>query len=336
MLQSANGLHFQLIFMRKYSKRKCLEMIDECLNNGRGILWTVERFMKILNVGKRSIHNYMNELKSLHAPIEFTKNRGYFYSSSYKYRKPILNEEEATKLYAAINVLKELNFSTALFDLDSLVLKLENTLVVDAQVWNTIVQFEQHVVLKGWKEYFDKLFMAIKDQQVISVTYQRFHTEEVKTYNFHPYLLKEYHNRWYLFGKIDGKENITTLALDRIEYIQDTDIAYKKDRHFNAGDYFVNVIGITFEGDLTPQKISIRVIKKQVPYFENQPLHTSQKSVKTYKNGDKLFSLFVVINIELKLLLMQYAHTLKVSEPESLRISLNEMLQNAVKLNIEK
>jgi len=336
VLQSANALHFQLIFMKKYSKQKCLEIIDDCLNNREGILWTVERFMKKLKVGKRSIHNYINELKSLQAPIKFTKNKGYFYSASFKFKKPTLNEDEATKLYAAINILKELNFFTPLFDLESLVLKLESTSVVEAQVWNTIVQFEQHVVLKGWKEYFDKLFMAIKDKKVISVTYQRFHTKKVKTYNFHPYLLKEYHNRWYLFGKIDGKENITTLALDRIENIQYTDIAYEKDRNFDAGDHFASAIGITFEGNITPQKISIRVIKKQVPYFENQPLHTSQKTVKVYKNGDKLFSLFVIINIELKLLLMQYAHTLKVMEPESLRISLNEMLQNAVKLNVEK
>ena len=107
--------------MRKYSKQKCLEIIDDCLNNSHSILWTVERFMKKLNVGKRSIHNYIEELKSLQAPIEFTRNRGYFYSSTFKYRKPTLNEDEATKLYAAINILKELNFSTPLFDMDSLV-----------------------------------------------------------------------------------------------------------------------------------------------------------------------------------------------------------------------
>ena len=322
--------------MKKVSKQKCLEIIDDCLTNGQGILWTVERLMKKLNVGKRSIHNYMNELKNSQAPIEFTKNRGYFYSSTFKYKKPTLNEDEATKLYAAINILKELNFSTPLFDMDSLVLKLENTSVVEAQVLDSIVQFEQHAILKGWKEYFDKLFLAIKDKKVISVTYKRFHTKKVKTYNFHPYLLKEYRNRWYLFGKIDGKENITTLALDRIENIKDTDIAYKEDRQFDAASYFTNVIGITFEGIRVPQKISIRVIREQVPYFENQALHTSQEQVKDYKNGDKLFSLFVVINIELKLLLMQYAHTLKVIEPESLRISLSEMLQNAVKLNVGK
>jgi len=33
---------------------------------------------------------------------------------------------------------------------------------------------------------------------------------------------------------------------------------------------------------------------------------------------------------------MQYAHTLKVLAPENLKISLTEMLQNAVKLNVGK
>ena len=214
--------------------------------------------------------------------------------------------------------------------------KLQITSVIEAQVWDSIVQFEQHTILKGWKEYFDKLFMAIKGKKVISVSYKRFHTEKVKIYNFHPYLLKEYHNRWYLLGKIDGKENITTLAIDRIENIKGTDITYREDRQFDVDGYFANAIGITFEGSRVPENILIRVIKMQVPYFDSQPLHTSQKPVKEYKNGDKLFSLSVIINIDLKLLLMQYAHTLKVIEPESLRTSLSAMLQNAVKLNAEK
>jgi len=126
------------------------------------------------------------------------------------------------------------------------------------------------------------------------------------------------------------------LAIDRIKNIKDANIDYKEDRRFDADKYYKKIIGITFESDTTPKRILIRVIKKQVPYFENQLLHTSQKPVRDYKNGDKLFSLSVIINIELKLLLMQYAHTLRVIEPENLRKSLNEMLRNAVKLNTEK
>ena len=328
-------MHFQF-FMGKYTKQQCLEIIDDCINNSNGTLWTVERFMQKLNVAKRSIHNYIEMLKDSKAPIKYTKSKGYFYSSPFKYKLPTLNAAEATKLYSAINVLKELNFSTDLFDIDSIVLKLENTSVLETQVLGTIVQFEQHPVLKGWKEYFDKLYAAIKDKKVISIAYKRFYTEKEKTHIFHPYLLKEYHNRWYIFGKIEGKENITTLAIDRIENITDTDIVYKDHRQFNANNYFANAIGITFEADTNPQEILLRVIKKQVPYFENQPLHTSQKILKDYKNGDKLFSLSVIINIELKLLLMQYAHTLKVLAPENLKISLTEMLQNAVKLNVGK
>ena len=77
------------------------------------------------------------------------------------------------------------------------------------------------------------------------------------------------------------------------------------------------------------------MVKKQVPYFENQQLHDSQKLIQTYKNGDVLLSLNVIINIELKMLLMQYANTLKVIGPKVLKTNFNEMLEAAVRLNLK-
>jgi len=321
--------------MSKRTKEECLEFIDKRLNEKEGKAWTRDKFLQALKIPKRTFHSYLSELKGMAAKIKNRRIGGYYYEKPFTYKTPLISKEDAGKLYTAINILKELDFSGQPFDMESVILKLEGTAQIDVEIQNKIVHFEHQTNLKGWKEYFDKLFIAINDKKVLSIKYKKFFTDNEKTHIFHPYFLKEYHNRWYLFGRIEEKQELTTLALDRIEAILPSDIPFKGDNHFDADNYFKNAIGITLEQNAKPQEVLIRVVKKQVPYFENQPLHGTQKSIQTYKNGDVLFSLNIIINIELKMLLMQYANTLKVVGPKVLKTGFTEMLETAVKLNLK-
>lgn len=53
---------------------------------------------------------------------------------------------------------------------------------------------------------------------VNSLKYSSFKTRLANTFLFYPYLLKEYRNRWFVFGHRKG--NLINLALDRVHNIK--------------------------------------------------------------------------------------------------------------------
>jgi len=313
-------------------------IIDECLNNKQK-RWTKEKLIEAIankldktTISDRSFYNdikFMMEQRN--APIVCNKGI-YKYSEPFSLSLPTLKKEETTRLKMAIGLLQQLDYVPHLSDIRLLINKLESVASIPTDNERTIVQFEHHVPLTGISNHFDKICQAIENYNELEIVYKKFFTEESKSYIFQPYLLKEYKNRWYLLGIVKGKESIITLALDRIESASTINTVFTP-IDFNPDTYYNNAIGITFIDNPQPTIINLRVLKKQLPYFLNQPLHTSQKIEKEYSNGDALLSLKVIINIELKLLLMQYAHTLKIITPEPLKKELQSMLKTAIKLN---
>ena len=313
-------------------------IIDECLNNKQR-RWNKEKLIHAIadKIDKTTISDrtFYNDIKYLieerNAPI--VCNDGiYSYTESFSLSIPKLKTEETNNLRMAIGLLQQLDYVPHLTDIKQLIDKLEAVANTSIEDERTIVQFEHHAPLKGINKYFDILCQAIEKYIEIEIVYKKFFTEDSKSYFFMPYLLKEYKNRWYLLGIVKGKDSIITLALDRIESATITNNTFTP-IEFKANTYYNNAIGITFINNPVPTIINLRVIKKQLPYFLNQPLHISQKIEKEYSNGDALISINVIINIELKLLLMQYSHTLTIVKPKSLRKELYGMLKTAIKLN---
>ena len=63
-----------------------------------------------------------------------------------------------------------------------------------------------------------ELFTTISHRQVVELHYHKFsspHTEI--TVNIHPYLLKEYNRRWFLFAAAESDRKLLCFSLDRID-----------------------------------------------------------------------------------------------------------------------
>ena len=115
-----------------------------------------------------------------------------------------------------------------------------------------VILLENNERLKGL-EYITPLHDAILLKEVIKITYKSFISEESQTFCFSPYLLKEFRNRWFVFGKRHDSPDklILNLALDRIEYITDAPQKekYKTEKAFQPQTYFKNRIGVTRDFD---------------------------------------------------------------------------------------
>jgi predicted DNA-binding transcriptional regulator YafY len=61
----------------------------------------------------------------------------------------------------------------------------------------------------------------------------------------HPYLLKEFRNRWFLLGREGDATRVTNYALDRIKKIKPSNEQYLDNDLFNAFQYFNHLIGVS-------------------------------------------------------------------------------------------
>jgi predicted DNA-binding transcriptional regulator YafY len=138
-----------------------------------------------------------------------------------------------------------------------------------------------------------------------------------------PYFLKEYNNRWFLFGTEKGYKSISNLALDRIESVEyDGDEEYEETDIDFANDYFEDVIGITIPKDPQVIEVVLKFSDERFDYVESKPLHGSQKC----DRENCIVRIKVIHNRELESLILHYGSDVEVLQPESLRKAIKEKI----------
>lgn len=143
----------------------------------------------------------------------------------------------------------------------------------------------------------------------------------------HPYLLKEFRNRWFLLGREGNAARVTNYALDRIKRIRPSNEGYIENDLFNPTEYFNHLIGVSVPEGATPEDIEIKVHKQAAPYVLSKPIHLNQETVRQYKDGSILVGLKLIINYELKSVLLSYGPRLEVRKPRTLRDQLKSLLR---------
>jgi len=130
----------------------------------------------------------------------------------------------------------------------------------------------------------------------------------------------------------DLSSSLVNLALDRIVEIEESNnVLYIENSRIDFNEYFEDVIGVSVNPDMNPQKILISVKNELLPYIETKPLHGSQK-IKERDINNSILSIEVIPNYELESLLLSFGERLEVIEPLDLREKLadriNKMTNN--------
>jgi len=173
-----------------------------------------------------------------------------------------------------------------------------------------------------------QIYNAIYYKKVLLIEYQPFESESSINFTIHPHYLKQYNNRWFLFGFNNENEKADwNLAIDRINKITEVSIKYKANE-IDWSDYFEDIIGVTKPIDTLPEKIKLHFYGKTGKYMETKPIHGSQKS--NWITNDTLeLKLNLIINYELERLILSYADTVKVIHPLKLENKIKERLKQA-------
>lgn len=127
--------------------------------------------------------------------------------------------------------------------------------------------------------YLQKILDAIRGNNVIDFSYQRFGGEEFCVICY-PYFVQFTNQRWYVFGIREGEDKMKAYALDRMKSIVVKKETFKFPEEFNAEEY-LSEHGVGEYENIPIMDVVIRAYGKQVDYLRTQPLHPSQKETKT-------------------------------------------------------
>jgi len=301
------------------------DLIDAC---NEAIM---QHYPKLEGIKKRQIFEdikFMESESGWSIPLDRLKDGKkvyYRYSDkNFTIKNKVVSNEEALKLRESINILTRFKGMPQFEFMEELVVRLESSFDLK-EIGKPIVGFEQNKYLKGIS-FFSDLFNAIHFKQVLNVTYQSFKQKQATKMIFHPYFLKEYNSRWFLFGYNADIKKITNLALDRIVEFKEVNKKYIENEHIDFNTYFEDIIGVTNHDDDSPVKILLQINKELWPYIETKPIHESQTPKK--KDGDfKVIQLELKINYELIALIFSLGEHVKVLEPQELVESIKHKAQ---------
>jgi predicted DNA-binding transcriptional regulator YafY len=322
------------------------QTLDRCFRN-TGKRYYIEDLLKTCNdalfefdpntegIKKRQLYDdirFMESSQGFSIPLEKIKDgRRAFYQykdSSFSINNQPLNEAEAEQLKSAMLVLGRFKGLPQFEWVNELLPKLDQTFNL-SKTDQEIISFDTNIYVMG-VEYIAPLFSAIQNKQALNVTYQSFNSTEQQTFVFHPYHIKQYNNRWFVFGKNNAYNNLTNLALDRIKAIEHASYKYDKSVMVDFEVYFEDIIGVTKPADVLPIKIILKAASQLAPYIKTKPIHGSQKKIEE-TNTSFTFSIEVIPNYELHKMILSFGDGIQVIEPPTLREAIKEELAVTLK-----
>lgn len=305
------------------------DLIAECEN----ILLEIDP--KSNGISRRQIFEDIAYMESNEGwSIELEKRRDgkkvyYRYSDmSFSINNMPLNEVEINQLKAAVDILTQFKGMPQFEWVNELVPKLKQGLAKD-EASGIIMDFDNNKDLKGI-EHLGPLYNAIFYQKVLIISYQPFENDVPFDVIIHPYFLKQYNNRWFLFGYNPDKEKYNwNLAIDRIISLKEITGQYHKNCKINWQEYFNDIIGVTKPDEAELEEVVLHFKGITGYYMITKPIHNSQeKPIRIDENTIEI-SLKLMINYELERLILSYADNVVVIKPEKLASQISKRLNNA-------
>jgi len=312
-------------FRNKYRRFYMEDLIEACNNAVYELTGTDP------DVKRRQIFNdinYMESPEGWEAPIDRVKDgkRVYYrYYKDFSINERPMTDKEVDMLTQAIAVLSRFKGLPQFEWMETLLANLQDKFYLRGNS-DYIIGFEQNIDYEA-SRYLSDLFLAIANKQALRITYKTF-GGVTKEWTLHPYYIKEYNNRWFLFGLNNDREGqITNVALDRIEKFEVADIPYINNKDIDFEEYFDDVVGVTIL-DRSVENVVLRFDKERFPYVLSKPLHGSMK----IKDRDNcIVEISVIPNNELMAMIFSFANHVEVLSPEWFREEIKRRIEELSK-----
>ena len=319
--------------------------IDKCLQN-QYKQWTLDSLIEAcsdalfeyegrdVNVSKRTVQLDIQLMRSdklgYNAPIEVYDKKFYHYAEpDFSITNIPITESDMNVLAETVEMLKQFKDFSLFSELGGIIQKLEDKVYSETTNQSAIIHLDKNEGLKGL-EHLDTIYQSILKKIVLKLTYKSFKARMATEFTYHPFILKEFNNRWFVIGKKNNESNLMTLALDRIINLDfDLDIQFLSEP-FNGDEYYKDTIGVTVLNEESLVKTILKIDRLNAPYVLTKPFHHSQKMIERLKDGGILIEMTVHLNYEFERLILGFGDAIEVIEPRQLRTRMVKKLKMAV------
>jgi len=310
--------------------------LDQCFTNRGRRKWTLDELVQEVSrflqeefgadttVSQRTIQGDINVMRSARprgfgAPIVCRQGLYFYGNPQFRIEKMPLGQEEVDLLRDAVAVLRQLPGMPQLPAVQILLQRVSGRSGAEA-LSPGFIQFETNPAVRGL-EWLAPLYQAIAQRQAVRIDYHPF-TEAPLHILLHPYLLKEWHNRWYVFGR-NTDDKLWNLALDRMQGVAVAEeVAYQENDLFDPETWFNDLVGVTKPEGAQPVEVLLETTYLPSRYLETRPIHPSQRLLR--QEGERyVFALRVIVNPELVNELVRFGNDVKVAAP----VALKEMVE---------
>jgi predicted DNA-binding transcriptional regulator YafY len=319
--------------------------IDKCLQN-QYKQWTLDSLIEAcsdalheyegrdINVSKRTVQLDIQMMRGdklgYNAPIEVYDKKFYHYADhDFSITNIPITESDMNVLAETVEMLKQFKDFSLFSELGGIIQKLEDKVYSETNNQSAIIHLDKNEGLKGL-EHLDTIYQSILKKIVLKITYKSFKAREASEFIYHPFILKEFNNRWFVIGKKHNESQILTLALDRIINLDfDLDIPFL-DESFNGDEHYKDTIGVTVHNYDGLVKTVLKFDRMNAPYVLTKPFHHSQKVMETLEDGSVLVEMTVHLNFEFERLILGFGNSVEVIEPKKLRTRMIRKLKSAI------
>jgi len=321
------------------------EALDRCFSN-KGRKFFIDDLIRYVSealtdytgkdssISRRQILKDMDFMRSetgFRAPVEpYKEGKKTYYRYSdknYSLAMQQINPIEADLLKTTLDMLGRFKGLPQFDFVQELALKLKKSFQLEDL--DECIFFDQNEYLKNLYLLGD-LLKFIQQKRVLRVEYKSFNQDKEEAFLIHPYFLKQYNKRWFLFGQRDGFDSWTNLALDRMiafEAAEGITFIPPMETH---DSYFEDIIGVSKPIDAVCQFIKIKIDKSLWPYIDSKPLHPSQTVMERTEKYTTI-QLEVVPNYEFYAQVLGLGSAVEIVGPMEVRAVIRQKLEENVK-----
>ena len=287
-------------------------------------------------VTQRCIEKDLIDMQGLFsAPIEHekknSKNCIFYWNRSFTIFSQEMSREERNLLREVLSTIGQFN------GLDNFKWLDDFKIGLGLEERRQIICFSNNPFLQN-SNLLGTLFDQISNEVVIKLSYHTFTDSTIRSIVFHPYLLKQYNDRWFLLGAADSDHKILTFALDRIDEVEPLPEKKYAECPEELQERFENIVGVTLYEERKCEHILCWVNDSSKGYVDTKPMHESYTPYKGEKEielhnlypkleGGMFFSIDCIPNFELIRELCSFGSNLVVLTPDTIRSEIRNRLQ---------
>ncbi len=240
----------------------------------------------------------------------------------FKYSNPslalgnqLLSKTDQQQLGETLAILSRYSNRQDFFWLDELFPRIKSAFNLVHEDYNGLISYQNNRDYSG-QSWVGEIYNQLIRKKILIIEYKSFKEVDSKLRRIHPYHLKQYNNRWFLFG-LEESENytgITNLALDRIINISETinDIIPNE---VDWADYFDEMIGVSQPNEKKTIDVKLRFSVKRIPYVITKPIHGASQRLDRNDPEMRTIILNLLPNYEMYQAILAFGSDVEVLGP---------------------